>query len=102
MSNFQGREHGAVRPSLTSDFTIVILRPMIKTAPLYASAYPKRHWKERRECLTHAIEFDADGEVVRALCGKVQPESVHDDATLHTDHAPTCKQCLARWKKISS
>lgn len=75
----------------------------IQTYPVYASAYPRKHWAKgsKAECLTHAVEADEAGALVRVLCAKVKLDNICDnDLQQITDDEPTCKTCAAKLKKL--
>jgi hypothetical protein len=65
---------------------------MVKTSQVLAGAYVNLD-----KCLSHAVEYGADGWAVRVLCKSVKFESIAaehmDDAT---DESPTCKTCAKR------
>jgi hypothetical protein len=71
----------------------------IVAAGVLAGCYPKSHkWSEDR-CLVHAVEVDAEGDLVRVLCGGVKLSSISDDST-QFDVAPvSCPKCLKKRSK---
>lgn len=71
--------------------------PKYVSAPVYASAYPKAHWKQAdAPTLWHCVELDADSDPVRVLCGKVKLESIVPDSSLFNTVDISCKTCLAK------
>lgn len=77
-----------------------------KTYEVYADAYSKATWEKIREgkgrFLSHTVEFDDAGEVVRVLCKRVTIDSLNvgfgDPAVVDTKPAcPTCARRDPRW-----
>lgn len=71
------------------------------TFPVAAAAYP-RAGKIDFSTLTHVVEVDPDGKLVRVLCRRVKLASILDDYEMATDGAPTCPDCLRRWTKLQA
>lgn len=73
--------------------------PAILTVVETRSLFPNvRDGRGKWSSLSHAVEVNGAGDVVRVLCGRAKPENVEERAgMLRTEHdAPTCKACLAR------
>lgn len=67
---------------------------MIKTSTVLAGSYKNQ---SAASTLTHAVEYGADGWIVRVLCKRVKSESMtaehESDAS---EEAPTCPVCAKR------
>lgn len=67
------------------------------TAPLACSAYRQGR---APTYLTHLVEVEADGHVVRTFC-RVRRDSVLPDTACYTAERPTCPTCATRWAKLN-
>ena len=53
----------------------------------------------RRSTLTHAVEVDDEGRVLRVMCRVVKLESLADRCAHDPGATPTCERCAKRTKK---
>lgn len=65
---------------------------LIETRAVLAGAYTGKG-SYSRSTLTHSVEVDKTGEVVRVLCGRVSTGSVADRFAGDVQAEPTCERC---------
>lgn len=65
----------------------------IVTREVLAGAYVS---KGLASALSHAVEFDASGNEVRVLCGRVKVENLADSYASDESAKPTCATCARR------
>ena len=67
-----------------------------QTREVLAAAYPGRRRSKPKTMLTHTVQVNLSGSVIRVLCCRVRLDSLADEYSGDPHAVPTCPICWGR------